>query len=643
MADNQNEVVDPLADYPVEPAPVPAPPDAAAEDVPPPPDDDPYYAPPLEAVPPPEAFEEPAAAGEGYAPRGRAHRAEAQDLTGPGLRGKVLDTLRDCLAAMQGHGGGEMIELIGFITASKEVLANLDPETAKTYRRLAELFVTEYGDDPSRTVDLDDMPTAEAAGGRAQAELTLIRSRVGRPDLPTTPSAQWRALVNHVQRVASMQALLDAADAIQRDETDEKCMEMFRAIPPPTANRVLQNADFSRTARGWAEADALAAAESPSIRLSSGYPTLDHAFTQRDGHGRLTEAFGAFGLGEFHFFVAPTGNGKSATARMLVRNVAEDLVVGWGREHDKVLIAITEETPQIVYTMAEMDEGQPFHHLADNLVIANVGASRKRFVHAVWDLVIDAHRRSKETGLPIQNCGLPTAIFLDYLGGIVEDDANEAAATERTANLILRGLCAWDVLGMELFSGESFASYAGMTWPKGMENYRPVVIAFGQFRKLDDPLWWDPDNRSCDPEDFVIQTPSGQPGWELKPGDFRIPKQHEIRGSGVVANHATSIVILHRSRPGKNPKITDPVTGEVRLTDDRARWIPVKTRNGATLPFIPMRFDSHHSGLRGQFFDLKGEEALEAGYLEVTDCYRRPGDPMLPRRPQRSPFAGIAY
>ena len=207
----------------------------------------------------------------------------------------------------------------------------------------------------------------------------------------------------------------------------------------------------------------------------------------------------------------------------------------------------------------------------------------------------------------------------------------------------MRGIAAWDVQFMEEFSGESFAAYAGMSWPTGMDAFQPAVLGFAQFRKLADPQWYDPNARNASTDDFVVPNADGEPGWEVLPGDFRIPTQGEVRGSGILINHATSLIILHRSRPQKNPKVVDEVTGRIHLVDDRARWLLVKTRNGTDLPFIEMRFDSIPSGLRGQFFDRRAEIAIGMGLLEPTECYQEVGDPLLPHRPVRTPFDGVAY
>lgn len=567
--------------------------------------------------------------------------AQGHDAT---IAERVLDTLRSCIAATQGRTGADLVEMVTYIMTSKHALAHLDEVHLVAYRRLAEILVSEYAEESTRTVDLTEVHGLDAAPGKVRAELSVIVTRLGRDDLPKTPSAAWRALVNYVQRMTARQRALTLVAAIEAGEADETCMEIFRNLEPPSASKALVNSTFSRTAKAWEEADLAAAAEAPGFRISSGYPTLDFAFTLKDAHGRDAEPRGTFGAGEFHVFAAPTGNGKSAAARRLITAAAEDLVVGWGREHDKVLIAITEEAPKIVYQVAGLAKGQPFHHLAQNVVIASVGASRRRFIHAIWDCVIDAYQRAQETGMPISNAGLPSFVVLDYVGGIVEDgESGDTTAIEKTANLLMRGVAAWDVQMMEEFSGESFAAYAGMSWPAGMDAFRPAVLGFAQFKKLADPLFFDPKARGASPDDFVRPSASGEPGWAVLPGDFRLPTQGEVRGSGVLINHATSLIIGHRSRPVSNPKIVDPETGRIRLVDDRARFLLEKTRNSTDLPFIEMRFDSIPSGLRGQFYDRRAEIAIERGLLKPTECYQQAGDPILPMRPNRSPFDGVAY
>jgi hypothetical protein len=577
----------------------------------------------------------------------RGHRdADAAAMSDSDIRGiaqRVVDTLRNCLAALQGRTGSELMDMLVYAANSKQALGYLGEDLVKVYARLSEILISEYDDDLLRTVDLGDICGIDTASAKVQAELGLIRLRVARDGLPKVPTAEWKACVNYVQRMISRQKALGLASAIAADETDESCMALFRTLEPPTASKTLQNESFSRSAQDWEAFDNAAEAEAPGFRIASGYPTLDFALTQKDSRGRDIEPRGSWAPGELHILAAPTGNGKSAAARRLITAAAEDLVVGWGREHDRVLIAISEESPKIVYQVAGLGKGQPSHHLAKNVIIANVGASRRRFVHAIWDCVIDAFGRSQDTGQAISSCGLPSLILLDYVQALQDDNETEVLAVERSANLLMRGCAAWDVAMMEQFSGESFAAYAGMSWPTGMESFKPAVLAFAQYRKLADPLYYPEDAKKANLDDFVLPNADGSPGWNVEVGDFRIPSQGEVRGSGVLINHATTLVVFHRSRPVANPRVVDPATGKMHLTDTRARWILQKARNGTSLPFVEMRFDSTASGLRGQFYDQRAEIAVERGLLNPTECYREAGDPILPHRTLKTPFDGISY
>lgn len=630
-------------------------------DVPPPPEpEEQEYFPPadfdqvpdefsMDDVPPPD-YDGPS--DDGYAPRrdrgdnDRPHRGKLP----PGTEEEraemaelVIDTMRRCIAAAHGRFGQDVIDLAVYLMSSENALAYIDPTRRRTWKRMSEVIIACAADDPHREFDLFDIPDLEAASPAVVGEMHVVRALTKTDGLPQTPTSTWRALCDRVQRLVSLNTARQLITGIVEDLPDDELMTAFTALQPPTSRKTIVNAAVSKTAKQWEDADRLAAASRPIFRISSGYTTWDWAFTAKNPDGSLAEPLGCWAPGELHLLAAPTGNGKSALSRRLITAAAEDLVVGWGHEHAKVLIAITEEAPKIVYRAAGLAEGEPFHHLADNVVIADVGASRKRFIHAIWDLVIEAYHRSKETGMPIVDCGLPELVVLDYVGGLQEGSESEQLATETTANLLMRGVAGWRVDSQNGFSGENFAEYAGMSWPEGMENFQPAVLGFVQFRKLEGVQFYDPENKQCLISDFTVENPDGTPGWEVKPGDFRVPKQSEVRGSGILINHATSLTIMSRSRPQKNPPVTDPETKKRRLADDRARFILVKTRNGADLAFVPMRFDSNWKGERGQFYDLLAERAIEAGKLATLPSYTRPGDPILPPRPSASPFAGVAY
>lgn len=556
---------------------------------------------------------------------------------------EILDTVRVCLASMSGRSCAEGMDMLGYVLSSSIVIDQLDDTQLRRLKRLFDVLSYAWGDDPHGTIDFNDVPDVEAAGNSVKYQFTRIAS-TEKSDLVANPAGTWRALVGKVTRQATQKAAQRLIDACKTDAPDEELMVKFREIVPPSAKTEVLNADFSMTVAQWEAQYRQAAAASAPYRISSGYPTMDYALTAKDASGADNEPFGSFAPGELHIFGGATGSGKSAWARPLARNMAYDLVHGWGYSNAQILYAFTEENASIVLRAAGMAENMPFHHLAHNVTLANVGPSRKRLVHAVWDLVIKAYHRSQEQGIPITECELPYAIFWDYIGGTAEaGEPVDTVASQLNADLAMRGFAQWDPYAMETFSGENFSAYAGMPWPDGMEFFRPVVIAFSQFRKLADPVWYDPSNKACNEADFTVENSDGSPGWEVRPGDFRVPTQSELRGSGILANHATAIYTLHRSRPQKNEKIRDEKLGRFRLQDDRARIIPTKTRNSADMPFFPMRFDSQPSGVRGQFYDILATEAIRKGQLVPTDCYREEGDPILPPRQVRTPFDLVTY
>jgi len=560
------------------------------------------------------------------------------------LADTAVGTLHQCLASCQGRTGAELLDMLSYAISSDQVMSYLDPSERKTFVRLSEIMTSAFGVDRQAAVDWFDIPDLQAASPRVLRQVSAVRSLIGSKDLPTNPAGTWRALVGRVTRISARGKALHLAQAIDADEPDEVLMDVFRSMVPPSSRTEVVNASFSRSAAEWEAHDRSAAASAAPYRISSGYPTLDWSLTMKNTDGSPAEPLGAFAPGEFHVVAAPTGNGKSAMSRRLITAAAQDLVVGWGRANDRVLICITEESPRIVYEAAGLAAGGQFHHLASNVTIANTGASRRRIVHAVWDQVLTAVHLSRETGISLDQAGLPAMIVWDYIGGTVEaGEPQDTVAMERNANLAMRGFAQWDIDAMEMFSGESFSAYAGMPWPENFGSFKPVVVAFAQFVKLKDPLWYDPTIKGISVSDFVVERPDGSAGWEVRPGDFRLPTQGEVRGSGVLINHATSLLFLHRSRPQKNPKVMDPKTGKFRLVDNRARIMLVKTRNGADLPFIPMQFDSQPSGPRGQFFDVLAEAAIESGKLDPGEAYSESGDPITPPRPCRTPFDSVAY
>lgn len=586
----------------------------------PPPDIDDAPPPPWEQPPPPDWDDFPAS--EPGTPPGRPQgRAEANAE-------HAHDVAQDCLAACQGGTGDELLDMCNSILAAEVVTDLWEPSRRRLWRRTIEVLRSIYGDFGTDTVNFADLPELEEAPRTVQR---LVAQIAGRTDVPTNPFAAWAALCDRLRIEASAEAAANYAALAGSDAAVEEMLAAWRDIPAPASATEESRTTHTRTAEQWETAAVEAAATAPTGRWSFGLPSLDYALTAQHGDGTFAEPLGSVADGEFFVVAAPTGNGKSAMARPMAAGLAQDLRNA-GRRDDKVLICITEESPTIVYKAAGLGTGQSRHHLADQVVIANCGASRVRIVHAVWSLVVDAFEKSKASGRPITECGLPRFVLWDYIGGTAEaGEAGDTVAMERNANLALRGFAGWNVDDMETFSGQRFAEFAGMPWPTGMEMWRPAVIAFAQFVKLKEPTWWDPDNPKCNRADFVVDNIDGTEAWPLRAGDFRVPAQTEVRGSGVLINHATTLMFLHRSRPARNPKIVDQATGRVRLADDRARVLLIKTRNGATTPVVSMRFDSNPEGLRGQWYDPL-EKVLVSSGVPLADGYTGDGDPLLPPR-----------
>jgi hypothetical protein len=241
-------------------------------------------------------------------------------------------------------------------------------------------------------VDFADVPELIRLGVR-ELYATFLTFR----PVPARPVAVWSALRERLRRVVSLRKANDYVSSLGYDLPAEDLLEAYKAIPAPVTTQSEQQMVFTKSAAEW-EADHKAALSlSSPYRLSSGYPSWDRAMTARGSNGKFCEPLGTFAPGEFCVIGGPTGNGKSALGRPMAAAIAQDLR-NWGRCEDKVLIGITEETPTIVYQAAGLAAGQSKHHLADNVVISNWGASRVRVVHSVWSLVVAAYERSKAPG-----------------------------------------------------------------------------------------------------------------------------------------------------------------------------------------------------------------------------------------------------
>lgn len=557
------------------------------------------------------------------------------------LGSEVLETIRTVLAACHGRTVAELAERVADIRAAQPVLAELDPDQRRRVDAVCELLADHAAGLAGAVVDLADLPTLRLYAPDVQDEVASIREQIG--VLTGSPAAAWWGLREQVARVRSARSARQLADAISQRRPVADLVAAFRRIEPPTVRRDRGAASAGLpTARAvW---DASIAAGRTPVRLSLGYRTLDIALT---GDG---EPLGSIAPGEGMVIAGPTGTGKSSFSYGMVPAVTQDMC-NWGLRDAKVIFAHTEEEATVKIRACRLGPGQEFHHLADNVVVAPVGSSRVRLAQIVYDCVADAVRRSAETGRPVTSF-LPWVLVLDYAQALTEVGETELQATIRTAEYLLRGVQAFDPDEMAKFSGVHFRDYSGMEWPEGCEAHRIAVIAFAQLVKQDDrSLLYVPGRSALD--DFVLEDDNDPPAWrgpdgtgrwcwEVRSGDLRLFKQNAIRGSGVLLQNATTIILLHRSRAYNNPAVVGP-DGRSHLVDRRARLILDKTRTGSKLKYVPMVFDLQRDGFRAQYYDHNAERAIAEGRFTPDAAWMRPGDPILPPRPRRSALADVRY
>jgi hypothetical protein len=549
---------------------------------------------------------------------------------------RVLATLRQVLASQHGRESSEVVSTVRRLSASSKVLDLLDESTISVFEGVFEVLLFEAASvDGVGVVNFDDMPNARNYRKSVRLELERL-AELSRIESLTNPFGEWDAMCEAVQADECLRGAQKLIGAIESKANAEEKMRLHRTLPAPTARRAVLNNEWSKPASAWVDEAEAYAANRSSLALSSGYPSLDSAVTVTG------DPVGFIKPGEFWVIGAGTGHGKSAFIRRVVVSMLQDLTDGWGFPDARGILAFTEEEADDVARAAMVGRGQPFHHLAGNLILAKVGQSRERLIKALFDVVIEAYHKAKETGRPITEF-LTYYYVLDYIQGIHEEGENpDGEAIAKTADLLMRGIAAWDVEMMSTISGVDFREYAGMDWPSGMENHRVAVIAMSQLRKEGSDIYFRSGKSS--PSDFAVVDANGQVCWQPRENDYAIPDRSDLRGSGVLLNHATGLIFLHRSQPTAS-QVKDPVTGKtIRLSDTRARFIVPKARKSVSMPYIPMRFDTNPEGFRGQFYDdLAHVHGVEEGRLHVTEAYQRQGDPMLPVRPKRGAFSGKHY
>ena len=551
------------------------------------------------------------------------------------LGDQVLSTLRSTLSAAHGMSPEATNQLISRVKATPRVLSKLSPDKRAVYEGVFEVIGYETTVCTTGVIDLTDLPITEAYNETVREEISRIAAETGLTT-PIDPHATWSALVETVQRHHTRTAAIELAEAIDDGEPLSILLPKHEAVEVPTTQKAAIRTGVIRTAAALSAESRVENSGRQGYRFSSGLPTLDLGYT---GVG---EAKGFVAPGQFVVVMGPTGTGKSSFANAVTPAFGIDLQ-NWGLNDAYQVLFHTEEESIDKIKGFRMDAGQKYHHLAKNLVVEAIGTSRRRMVETLYDLVIAADKRARETKRPITEF-LPYIVQLDYIQSIQEQGENETEASARTAEFLLRGVVAWNPEEMEKFSDVDFRTYAGMGWPAGMEQHRVAVVAYAQLVKIaDESLFYKPGKRGMQLTDFAITDEKDEPLWDVREGDLRLFGKNQMRGSGVIANNAHMIVILHRSVPYNNPAKKSE-EGELHLTDTRARVLFDKSRAGSRLNYAPMRFDVQSNGFRAQYFDEVAERAIRDGRLKDFDeSYQAPGDPILPLRPQRSRLKTARY
>lgn len=547
----------------------------------------------------------------------------------------VLSTLRSTLSAIDGMTPVNAEQLIARLKASPKVLKVLTKADRDNYDAVFEVLEYECTVSSSGIIKLTELPILLTYKDAVKQELKEIVSLIGIAT-PQDPHATWHSLVELVQRNQTKEAAYELAKAIEAGEPLSILMPKHKAVEVPTTQKATLRTGQVKTAAELSILIKSQMAGKEAIRFSSGLPTLDLGYT---GKG---EAKGFIAPGQFCVIMGPTGTGKSSFANSVTPAFGIDMI-NWGLKDAYQVLFHTEEESIDKIRGFRMDANEKYHHLAKNIIVEAIGTSRKKMVEVLYDLVIAADTRARESKRSITDF-LPYIVQLDYLQSIAEPGENETEATARTAEFLLRGVVAWNPEEMAKFSGVDFRAYAGMSWPTGMEHHRVAVMAYAQLVKVsDESLYYKPGKKGNALSDFALLDDKDEPLWDVRDGDLRIFGKNQMRGSGVVANNAHMIVILHRSVPYNNPakKGADDLS---HLTDTRARILFDKSRAGSRLSYAPMRFDVQSTGFRAQYFDEVAERALKEGKLkEVDPSYLETGDPILPTRPKKSKLASYKY
>jgi hypothetical protein len=561
---------------------------------------------------------------------------------------EVWATAKKVLRTVDGQSAEELTSFINQVRISKTVLAELDVDRRRVLASVLEAIEFEISNSTSDSTILFEgcmlAKNFDPAVETFFAELETVD--------PLPPSVQplsaWMAVANEVQARSARKKAIGLVEAIDSRSPIAEQIEAFELLvetPPATRVAVIRENGMNTVAQMLASMEA--AGVTTGYRFSSGYPTLDATQTAAG------EELGCIAQGEMMLVLGATGTGKSSFNYAIMVAMTLDQL----RRHPDSY-SVLFHTEELSYSKAKamgLVRGDRWHFLAKNIIIENIGSSRKRMAEVFFESVAYAARMSEKTGRPIVEFVIHH-MQIDYVQAIKEAGESDFNAVNTTSELILRGFQECNPAEIEKFSGVNFTRYTGMKWPDGLEHHKVAVIAYGQLRKAsgDSVEYYDPKDKKHTIPTFTLEDTSDNPGWvhpdgskwcwDVRTGDFRLFTKNEIYGSAKPLQNATSVLLLHRSRPQKNPVAYVDEHGFKHLLDQRARLIPDKARNGQQALYVPMSFDVMTNGFRAQYYDTLAEQLVREGKIEVDEEYfQLPGDPMLPKRPKRSMFAHLRY
>lgn len=551
------------------------------------------------------------------------------------LAAEVRTRLRRCVAALHGAPVEDAARELASYRDAERVWRVVGEHGASVWTQLFELLAVEIANREGGALDLDDLPACEVLGDDARAELDAVRAaRHGNP--VRVPASEWFAINERIARGEFADRAERLARSARGDAPSRDLIDEYKALPPPTTlgRATAGAARVVETAAEVAERREREEARDGADPISSGLRSLDIAMTPPG------DPLGFLYPGEGVVFAGLTGTGKSSQVNTLLGGMQAGLYAS-GRGDQPSVLTHTEEESHDRLRAAGMLPGGRLSWLGDRVYAVRVNTSREMLAMAAYDLARMAEERSFAEGRP-PRAFAPAVWHHDYIQALAAPGESESVATYRTAMMLLYGIQAWNPDEIAKWSGVDYREYTGRPWPEGMEGHRVAGVYYAQFRKVSpEELRYDPARHAK--ADFTQEdAATGGWLWEPRPGDLRVMDMNQIRGHGQIQQNADYIVGLHRSRPYENPAVESD-DGARRLADTRARLLIMKARSGTRKQHVPMRFDLTVDGFRARYYDHLAEQAIAEGRFTPHEIYTGRGDPILPRRRERLPLAGVSY